>query len=119
MESLLESPIASDPLNDFGLALLSTDYRYIGLTTLLIALILVGVKYARVRKFPSFTDTAAGILSLISIYSSVVVGSIFLLTKPPAIERLEGIELAVVGLISFVFLFFLGAYQAYVSFLKK
>lgn len=119
MESSPETMTTTDPLNDFGLALLGADYRYIAITTIVIAIILGVIKYARFKKLPSFIDAAAGMVSLLSIYSSVAVGSIFLLTKPPAIERLEGIELAVVGLVSFVFLFFLGAYQVYVSFWKK
>lgn len=109
----------TDPLNDLGLTLLSADYRHIAITTLIIAVILAVTKFWRFKKLPSPIEGAAGILSILSIYSAIVVGSVFLLTKPPAIDRLEGIELAGIGLISFVIMLFLGIYQTYVSFWKK
>ncbi len=50
-------------------------------------------------------------LGLLMIYTGTIIGSAFLLTKPPAVSELGASELATVGLVSLVILVFFGVQQ--------
>ena len=56
-------------------------------------------------------------LGLLMIYTGTIIGSAFLLTKPPAVSELGASELATVGLVSLVILVFFGV-QQFATFFK-
>jgi hypothetical protein len=115
----MEHSPQSDRLNDAGLFILQADLRVVALVALGLGAILAFTKWLRLGKPPSVSDLASGFVALLSLYSALVIGAVFLLTEPPAIDRLEGIELKGVGLVAFVFLFFIGVAEAYSKFIKS
>ena len=108
-----------DWLSAIGSSLLDADYRGVALTALAVGLCLTIAKRVRLGRWPDLSDFAAGFISLLSIYSAIVIGAVFLLTRPPAINKLGDLELGSVGLVSFVCLFFLGVREAYGRFIRK
>jgi hypothetical protein len=106
-------------MSAIGSSLLDADYRGVALSALGLGMCLTTAKRLRSGRWPDLSDFAAGFISLLSIYSAIVIGAVFLLTRPPAIQKLGDLELGSVGLVSFVCLFFLGVREAYGRFIRK
>ncbi len=81
------------------------DYRLVAIVSLLIVLLFALVRRLRFRAWPSVTDCLRVALSLITLWSALLVGVVFLLTRPPAIESLSSTELSIMGLVTVVAVF--------------
>ena len=100
-----------DPLHELGVFLIALDYRH----TALASIALFGAIYL-VRSMVAFSNnhekawtvslksSMGGLVAVFSLYSAVKIASVFLLTKPPAIDQLDGSEIGTVGLVSFAIL---------------
>jgi hypothetical protein len=81
-------------------------------------LIAAGYKQLKLKKSPTVEELLAGIVALLSIFSGITIGIIFILTKPPAIEELSGDSLGFIGLITLVFCVGVGVRDIVKTFFK-
>lgn len=112
--------LSSDKLNEIGQSFLKVDPRYVALIGIVSLIILAIIKRlnSTSKKWPSMADMASAILSLLSLYSAMVIAAIFLFTRPPAINELDDLTLITVGMLSFVYLGFLAISEVYTRFIK-
>lgn len=109
----LSSP--SDPLNQFGHAVLATDHRIVSGLYLAVLLLYVLVRSRAGRK-ATLLDSIRVLMALVSISSGVIVSCVFLLTKPPAVEALSPDVLSLVGLLTVIVTFGFGGRELVTSF---
>jgi uncharacterized membrane protein len=104
-------------LNQFGRAMLPyMDYRIGGLTSLAVCIILTGVRRVFRKSKPTVLEFFNGALGVVSIYSGAVIATIFLLTKPPAVEFLSNGDLLLISIVTLVGCTYLGITQLKASF---
>ena len=94
----------SDPLNRIGLLILDfgSDPRYIALSTLAIVALFSCIHKLRRGVWPDTAEWLRGGLALIAAASGLMAASIFLLTRPPAYDRLSPEMRPILGLILLV-----------------
>ena len=68
-------------------------YRLVGIAVLAAVLLFCAIRRIRFAEWPLVTDCVRLAYSLLALWSAIIVGAVFLLTKPPAIEYLSPIEL--------------------------
>ena len=56
------------------------------------------IRKKRIKESTEIGDLMGAMLGLLMIYTGTIIGSAFLLTKPPAVSELGDSELATVGL---------------------
>jgi hypothetical protein len=78
------------------------DYRIAGVATLAVCLVLAGIRMATGRGKPTASEFLNVALALGSIYGGIVVATIFLLTKPPAIEFLSSGDFVFTAIVTLV-----------------
>lgn len=88
----------------------------IGLAAILF--VVVAAIFIQRNKGPAADYLSVG-LAFLSIYTALLIGSVFLLTKPPAISKLGDGELIIVGFLSFVMLSFPGILQIFTTFSSR
>ena len=66
------------------------------------------IRKKRIKESTEIGDLMGAMLGLLTIYTGTIIGSAFLLKKPPAVSELGASELATVGLVSLVIQIFLG-----------
>ena len=91
---------ADDTLHSIGLFVLDIDYRYIGLTAIILVIVVLVKKGTK----GTTEDYLSVGLAFLSVYTAIIIGSVFLLTKPPAISKLGEGELILAGFLSVVML---------------
>ncbi len=90
-------------LNEYGRWILEqADYRVVGLTTLLIVVVFVVTRRVRYGRWPGVTESQTVLLKVLSIFSALAVGIVFLLTKPPAIDILSSGAFSLIGLVTLI-----------------
>jgi hypothetical protein len=94
--------------NTVGLAILDVDYRATACLTLLLLGLLATVMRVRRGHWPAQNDAVKGVLAILGLTSVAPIFSVFLLTSPPAIDRLPSAERLLVGLICSIVLFYTG-----------
>ena len=100
---------ASDPFNTLGLAILNIlDTRHAGLYSLMLCLPLALVKRTFRGKWPGQTEWLRGVLGIVSLFGAISILCIFLLTDPPAMDKLSDESRDTVGLVAFIMLAGLG-----------
>jgi hypothetical protein len=107
-------------LNQAGRSLLHhMDYRVGGIASLVICGLLSILRYARTRTKPTILEFFNGALGVVSIYGGIVVATIFLLTKPPAVEYLSGGDLMLAAIVTLVGTGYLGWGQLKAGFFPR
>lgn len=103
------SAVTADRINAIGLLLLrSADYRYVALGTIGLYTILSLLTLKRHGAWPGMEASLHGILGLLSLFGTVAIGCVFLLTKPPAIDMLSDDSRGAIGLVCIVVMGALG-----------
>jgi hypothetical protein len=111
----MTAPVVGQPhpgsgsLNQAGYAILEAlDYRVVSL--MLLGLVLVLWIYARLRlkRHPTRDECLKAVEGGVSIAMAIIVGTVFLLTDPPAVEMLPHEMRGVVGLFTGIILFAVG-----------
>lgn len=105
----------SDPLNQLGRTVLTTDHRIVSGLYLLVLLLFVVVR-SRTRRKPTLLDAIRVVLAMVTLSSGLVVSCVFLLTKPPAVEALSPDVLSLVGLLTVIVTFGFGGRELVTSF---
>jgi len=92
-----------DPINRVGLEVLGLgDYRVVGIATVAIYVVFSLIKLARHRAWPGTMESMRGVVAILSLFGAVSVCCVFLLTKPPAIDKLSDESRGLIGLICLV-----------------
>jgi hypothetical protein len=92
-----------DPINRLGLEVLGLgDYRVVGIATVALYVVFSFVKLARHRAWPGTVESMRGVVAILSLFGAVSVCCVFLLTKPPAIDKLSDESRGLIGLICLV-----------------
>jgi hypothetical protein len=92
-----------DPINRLGLEVLGLgDYRVVGIATVVIYVLFSLVKLTRQRAWPGTVESMRGVVAILSLFGAVSVCCVFLLTKPPAIDKLSDESRGLIGLICLV-----------------
>ncbi len=100
---------AADPINSLGLLILkAADYRLVALATLGLYLLLSLIPLTRHGAWPGMEESIHGVLGLLSLFGTVTIGCVFLLTKPPAIDMLSDDSRGAIGLVCVVVMGLLG-----------
>ncbi len=95
-----------DPINRLGLEVLGLgDYRVVGIATVALFVVFSLVKRVRHKAWPGTVESMRGVVAILSLFGAVSVCCVFLLTKPPAIDRLSDDSRGLIGLICLVGLF--------------
>jgi hypothetical protein len=95
---------APDSITRLGLGILDfgDDPRYLGLAALFLLLLFAVVYRMRRGVWPRQSDWLRAGLALLATFSGVLTAAIFLLTKPPAIDRLSHEMQATLGVVMVV-----------------
>jgi hypothetical protein len=92
-----------DRMTRLGLEVLDlAEYRVLALTAIVLYFLFSLIKLARQKAWPDAKESIRGIFAILSIFGAVTVCCVFLLTKPPAIEKLSDDSRGVVGVICLV-----------------
>jgi cytochrome c biogenesis protein CcdA len=70
------------------------------------------------RRWPSLRESLGVILGLLSVFSGLAIFCVFVLTKPPAIDKISDDSRAAIGLVCAIVLSFVGIGEV-VSLFKK
>ncbi len=94
----------SDSINSLGLSILDIggDPRYLGLSVLGFLLLFALVRRYRHGVFPEASDWLRAGLALLATFSGILTSAIFLMTKPPAYDRLSPDMQAILGVVTVV-----------------
>ena len=86
-------------LDAFGRQLLTfAEYRYIGFLAVITLLIFIFWRRAKTQKWPPVEDCIYVCTNTLAAVGGLIVGVVFLLTKPPAVELLSAQALLTIGL---------------------
>jgi uncharacterized membrane protein len=80
--------------------LLRFSWSTLGVVTVVITLAFFFWRRLKYREWPSKDDCVGVALSLLAIFNAVIVGIVFLMTNPPAIDQLSRVSVITVGLMT-------------------
>jgi hypothetical protein len=93
--------ILSATLDSIGRWILTQiDWSTLGLLTVLIVLVFLFWRHHYFGEWPSRDDCIGVALGLLGIFNAIIVGIVFVMTNPPAIESLSRSTLVIVGLVT-------------------
>ena len=76
------------------------SWSILGLLTVAITLAFLFWRRLKYREWPSKDDCIGVALGLLVIFNAVIVGIVFLMTNPPAIDQLSRVSVITVGLMT-------------------
>ena len=80
--------------------LVQVDWSGLGLLTAIIVCAFLFWRRLRFGEWPSRDDCIGVALGLLGVFNAVIVGIVFVMTNPPAIETLSRSTLIIVGLVT-------------------
>jgi len=112
------SPTAQDSMDKVGRwILVRLDYRIVGILAIIILVAYLGVLKYRTKSFKAPLDDLFYLsVGVVTLFSSITLGCVFLLTKPPAVDLISGDVLVISGLASVIACGWVGARELYIKF---
>jgi len=91
------------------------DYRIIGVSGIVTALIFLAVKIYRTGKRVKFEigEVVRSGISIFMIFSGVQIFFVFLISKPPIFEKLASEDILLIGVVSSIVCVFIGCTELY------